>query len=65
MSENFSQRTKGLMRGGKRTTNLGVEVETHDTAGSLAEEFRVGRVLQGEDANHAGFCLLVEIICNY
>ena len=63
MRENFSRRTKVLMKGGKKT-NLGVEVETHDTTGSLAEELRVGGVLQGEDADHAGLCLLVEIICN-
>ena len=52
MRENFSVRTKVLVRGGKKT-NLGVEVETHDTTGSLAEELRVGGVLQGEDADIA------------
>ena len=50
------------MIGGKRTTNLGVEVETHDAAGGLAQELWVGGILQGEHAHHAWLSLLVEVI---
>ena len=41
-----------------------MEVEAHDSTGSVAQELRVGGVLQGEHADHARLCLLVEIIWN-
>ena len=56
-----SRLRKKEMRG---WANLRVEVQAHYTTGGVAQELRVGGVLQGEDADHSWLSLLVEIICN-
>ena len=56
-----SRLRKKEMRG---WANLRVEVQAHYTTGGVAQELRVGGVLQGEDADHPRLSLLVEIICN-
>ena len=46
----------------KIQSHLWMEVQTHDSAGGVAQELWVGGVLQREHTDHAWLALLVEII---
>ena len=40
-----------------------MEVKTHNTTGGVAEELRVGGILQGEDTDEAWLVLDVDVVC--